>query len=221
VGSYYNPRVTQVSKAKDFLVEQTAVQAALDGVTLTDLEKRMMYFTEEPDSAENPIVLNDEFEAEYEMATYEAKMSKLLRRAYARVKKKNPETARTWNESIRILKRGDHYILVLWGVLSPPYDNLKLISTASVVAVLLIGIIFSAERYNLHWPSAPQGHRSAPVWFGRLLIFLMAAGYAYEVLRPWIRKKPPISLTQLFLKLFRRSPKETSDPQTERSNRKS
>lgn len=161
MGRYYNPRVTQVSKAMDFLVEQTAVQAALDGVTLTDLEKRMMYFTEEPDSAENPIVLNDEFEAEYEMATYEAKMSKLLHRAYARVKKENPETARTWNESVRILKRGDHYILVLWGVLRPPYDNLKLISTASVVAVLLIGIIFSAERYNLHWPSAPQGHRSA------------------------------------------------------------
>jgi hypothetical protein len=58
VGRYYNPLVTQVSKAKDFLVEQAAVQAALDGVTLTDLEKRMMYFSEGPDATEDPTELN-------------------------------------------------------------------------------------------------------------------------------------------------------------------
>jgi hypothetical protein len=52
VGRYCNPRVTQVSEAKEFLVSQTAIQARLDDVPLSDLEKRMMYFTEEPDSAE-------------------------------------------------------------------------------------------------------------------------------------------------------------------------
>ena len=75
-----------------------------------------MYFTEGPDATEDPTVLNDEFEAEYEMATYEAKMSKLLHRAYARLKKEHPEAARTWDESFRILRKGDHYILVLWDV---------------------------------------------------------------------------------------------------------
>lgn len=54
-------------------------------------------------------------------------------------KRENPETARTWDESIRILKKGDHYILVLWGVLRPRYDNLKLIATASLVLALLLG----------------------------------------------------------------------------------
>jgi hypothetical protein len=44
-GRYYNPPVTEVSKGKDFLVEQTTIQAALEGVPLSDLEKRMMYFT--------------------------------------------------------------------------------------------------------------------------------------------------------------------------------
>lgn len=59
MGRYYNSRVTQVSKAKDFLVEQTTIQAGLDGVPLSDLEKRMMYFTEGPDATEDPTVLND------------------------------------------------------------------------------------------------------------------------------------------------------------------
>jgi hypothetical protein len=36
----------KVLEAKDFLVRQTAEQAALEGVPLSDLEKRMMYFTE-------------------------------------------------------------------------------------------------------------------------------------------------------------------------------
>ncbi|MGB2900309.1 MAG: hypothetical protein WBB89_13655 [Candidatus Acidiferrum sp.] len=36
----------KVREAKDFLVAQTAEQASLEGVPLSDLEKRMMYFTE-------------------------------------------------------------------------------------------------------------------------------------------------------------------------------
>jgi len=35
-----------VREAKDFLVHQTAEQAALDSIPLSDLERRMMYFTE-------------------------------------------------------------------------------------------------------------------------------------------------------------------------------
>src|SRR6202030_2207102 len=47
-------------QAKDFLVEQTVEQAALEGVPLADVEKRMMYFTEsDATSCENPIELND------------------------------------------------------------------------------------------------------------------------------------------------------------------
>ena len=39
-----------VREAKDFLVDQAAQQAAIDGVPLSDLEKRTMYFTEWDDS---------------------------------------------------------------------------------------------------------------------------------------------------------------------------
>ena len=34
-------------EAKDFLVQQTAQQATLENVPLSDLEKRMMYFTKQ------------------------------------------------------------------------------------------------------------------------------------------------------------------------------
>lgn len=104
-------------QAKDFLVQQTAEQAALDNVPLSNLEKRMMYFTEsDPASCENPIELNDEFEAEYGTEEYEAKISRLLHHAYKRLKDENTENLRSWNEAVHILRKGDHYILVLLDV---------------------------------------------------------------------------------------------------------
>ena len=84
----------QVREAKDFLVQQTAEQAQLEGVPFSDLERRMMYFTEIEEMPEDPIKLNEEFEAEYDSDEYEAKISGLLHRASARVKKESPEAAR-------------------------------------------------------------------------------------------------------------------------------
>ena len=108
-----------VQEAKDFLVEQATQQASLDGVSISDLEKRMMYFTESDEAVENPITLNEEFEAKYDMAEYEAKVGGLLRRAYARLRKENTLNAQKWKESVRFLQKGDHYILVLCGTLMP------------------------------------------------------------------------------------------------------
>jgi hypothetical protein len=101
-------------QAKDFLVEQTVEQAALEGVPLADVEKRMMYFTEsDAASCDNPIELNDEFEAEHETKEYETKISRLLHHAYKRLKEEDPERARNWDQAIRTLRKGDHYILVM------------------------------------------------------------------------------------------------------------
>jgi hypothetical protein len=102
-----------VREAKDFLVQQTAEQAALESVPLSDLEKRMIYFTESGECPEDPIALNDAFEATYDTEEYEKKISRLLRHARARLKKENPSSARTWDEAVQELCTGDHYLLVL------------------------------------------------------------------------------------------------------------
>ena len=101
-------------QAKDFLVEQTVEQAALESVPLADVEKRMMYFTEsDAASCDNPIELNDEFEAQYETKVYETKISRLLHHAYTRLREENPERVRNWDQAIRTLRKGDHYLLVM------------------------------------------------------------------------------------------------------------
>jgi len=107
----------QVREAKDFLVQQTAEQAAMEGVPPSDLEKRMMYFTESGYVPEDPIALNEEFEAQYDTYKYEAKIAKLLHHAYKRARKENAETKRRFDSAIKSLRRGDHYLLVMWDVI--------------------------------------------------------------------------------------------------------
>jgi hypothetical protein len=111
-------RAMQIREAKDFLVAQTSEQAALEGVSLSDLEKRMMYFTEGPDAVEDPVMLNEEFESQYNSVEYEKKMALLLAHAYERIKKGNPQAVSEWDAAINKLREGDHYLLVLWGRLS-------------------------------------------------------------------------------------------------------
>src|SRR5437667_11032667 len=121
----------------------------------------------------------EEFEAEYDTDEYEAKIHWLLHRAYARVKKENPEAARHWKEAIREMSKGDHYLPVLWGdgILAanypaerPPHDYLKLVGTALLVVSIIIGVAIAAARY---------GQIPIPVWLKRLLILVFVGGYIY------------------------------------------
>jgi hypothetical protein len=103
----------RVNEAKDFLVRQTAEQAEREGVPLSDLEKRMMYFTESEDAVEDPIALNEEFEAECDTPEYEKKIAGLTTRAYKRLKKEDPDRASIWDDAVRELDKGDHYISLM------------------------------------------------------------------------------------------------------------
>ena len=43
-----------------------------------------------------------------------AKIAKLLHHAYQRARKENDETLRRFDSAIKSLRRGDHYVLVMW-----------------------------------------------------------------------------------------------------------
>ena len=157
----------KVSEAKDFLVAQTAEQAVLDGVPLSDLEKRMMYFTEGARASEDPAKLNEEFEAEYDSDEYEAKISRLLHCAYYRLRKENDEARKNWDIAIRCLRRGDHYLLVMWDLgpstwtpvgdskWTPVRNSMKLLASSLGVAALVaaLGILaaFIGPKFEPQW----------------------------------------------------------------------
>src|SRR5277367_5388536 len=162
----------QVREAKDFLVRQTAEQAAIEKVPLSDLEKRMMYFTESGECQENPIALNDAFEAEYNTEEYEVKISNLLHHAYKRLRKEDNQKSRSWNSAIKCIREGDHYLLVMWDMQQrgaqpsgerSAYDSLKLLGAGILVAAAMFGSVLAVDRI------APNFLNSLG-WIGRRLI---------------------------------------------------
>jgi hypothetical protein len=145
----------KVREAKDFLVAQTAEQAALEGVPLSDLEKRMMYFTESGECPEDPLALNEEFEAEYDSDDYEAKISKLFHHGHHRLRKENDAARKNWDLAIKCLRRGDHYLLVMWDSVPSgerlPGDSLRLLAWGSGIAALALLVGFFLARFEPQW----------------------------------------------------------------------
>jgi hypothetical protein len=138
-----------VREAKDFLVQQTAEQARIEGVALSELEKRMMYFTESGYVPEDPVALNEEFEARYNIEEYEAKIAKLLHHAYERARKENEETRRRFGSAIKCLRRGDHYLLMMWDVLGE--GGIASVPSRPYLIGLLLGAFVLAGFYAVAW----------------------------------------------------------------------
>jgi hypothetical protein len=163
-------------QAKDFLAAQTVEQAALENIPLSDIEKRMMYFTEsDTTSCDDAIGLNEEFEAQFDSPEYEVKISRLLRHAYKRLNVEDPEKIRNWDRAIRLLRRGDHYILVLWDLKSPTEhrtrDFFALVGTGVLIVLLLVAVsVFTAEH------NIDIAHYRSYLWIVALGVFLFATG---------------------------------------------
>jgi hypothetical protein len=180
----------RLGEAKDFLVQQTAEQAQREGIALSDLEKRMMYFTEGPDASEDPITLNEEFEAQYDTVGYETKIARLMRHAYRRLKKESPEAARTWDAAIRELKKGDHYILVMWKLLSSatsaPWGFWKTMGASLVLVAVLMAMIalghIGDHNFRGNWKAASGTHSPSPAWVQRSALALLVGIYIYSLL---------------------------------------
>ncbi|HEY6944638.1 MAG TPA: hypothetical protein VI431_05820 [Candidatus Acidoferrum sp.] len=173
-------------EAKDFLVQQTAEQAALENVPLSDLEKRMMYFTETDECPEDPIALNEAFEAEYSTEEYEAKISSLLRHAYKRVRKDDIQKSRTWDSAIKRLRRGDNYLLVMWDIQPtgerPPYDSVKLFGAAMLLVFVIFVFNFAWDRIAPHLPHSLG-------WITRRLIMYSLVGVFFIGRYYWRRNR--------------------------------
>jgi hypothetical protein len=190
----------KTKQAKDFLVQQTTEQATRENIPLSVIEKRMMYFTEsDAPSCDNPVELNDEFEAQYNTPEYETKISRLLHHAYERLKGEDPERVRQWNVAIRTLRRVDHYILVLWDT-KPPSEHpiretLKLLGVGMLVAVgIFIVIIFqvkyniSFDRYRKYLP-APNPHLALILFVGLFVLALAGSSLFNRLLLFWAERR--------------------------------
>jgi hypothetical protein len=102
--------------AKEFIVSRITDQAALENVDLSEVERKMLYFSERHPSLPDISDVATEFDQNYNMYEYEAKIVGLVRNAFRRDKKVSPEKREKWVAARRALRWEDHYIKVMVGM---------------------------------------------------------------------------------------------------------
>ena len=108
-------RFGNAREAKEFLVSRIAEEAQREGVPLSEVERKMLYFTENYWTLPDMMEVNEAFDRDYDAAEYEKKIAQLVRHARARTRKENPKELEDWKDAIGILSKEDHYILVMLG----------------------------------------------------------------------------------------------------------
>lgn len=204
----------RVNEAKDVLVNEIAGQASLESDPLSDLERRMLYFTESGDCPEDFLKLNDAFEAEYDTSEYEKKISGLAKRAYQRLKSENSAGLQVWHQAVKKLSQGDHYIMVMVPNRRGeklPLSFWKTIGLSFLLALILLVIVVTLEHYDYHILSR-RGSRGipysgtdaqVPVWIQRSLLAALVACYIYAI-TPRTRINQLLSSSRKIFGLFRK-----------------
>ena len=137
-----------IREAKEFLVARIVEEANREGIPLSEVERKMLYFSETGWTLPNMMEVNEEFDRNYDQDDYERKIAGLISNFEKRTRAENKQEWDTWTRAVRTLSEEDHYLLVMMNLptgatgVRPPGDILKLILTAVAVAAILLTIMY-------------------------------------------------------------------------------
>jgi len=132
------------------IVEKIASQAAQEGVPLSEVERKMLLFSETSPTLPDMAQVNELFDREYDRQGYEKKIVRLIRHLRS-TERDDPEADRNWTEAIKSLGGDDYYFMVMvneaCGRKRPRGDLIRLVVTAVViVGVFLVVAYFLRDR---------------------------------------------------------------------------
>jgi hypothetical protein len=99
--------------ALDFVASRIADEAKREGVPFSDVERKMLYFSETAWTLSDIGDASDEFDREYDPNVYEQKVSQLIKKAIGRARQQATGDYSEWIEAIRLLAKEDRYLLVM------------------------------------------------------------------------------------------------------------
>ena len=153
-----------IREAKYYLAARIAEEAELEGTPLTEVERKMLYFTETGWTLPDMKAVSAEFDRDSDQDEYERRISALGVKCLERDGEKSDREREDWDLALERLSRGDHYLSVLVGASAPtrtPETWVK--HSLKVVAAFLVLTGFGAldlwvrhwmrEHLSLHWHS--------------------------------------------------------------------
>jgi hypothetical protein len=151
MSSMESPTCTRA--AKEFLVQCIVDEAQREDIPLTEIERKMLYFSETHWTLPDIYEVNAAFEQEYNTPGYERKILELIRSFKARVGRDDPAKLEDWNRQVTAIASEDHYLQVMIGAADEPSRprhllQLVLIGVVAGVAALLLTfvILFIARK---------------------------------------------------------------------------
>jgi hypothetical protein len=142
-------------EAKEFLISELVAEAQRDNIPISEVERKMMYFTVSGWTLPDMMRVSEDFDREYNQANYEQKIVKLVTKADRRIRESSRDDYDRWWAAIRFLQREDHYISVMIRLagLRPRGDQLRLFATGLGIVTFILMWIFLGIKYNIPIPS--------------------------------------------------------------------
>lgn len=106
-------KFSTIKEAKDFLAGELAAEAEREGAPLSEIERKMLYFSETDWTLPDMASVSAEFDRDYDQDEYEQKIAELARKVERRNRAENPEEKAAWQDALNELSEGDHYLTVL------------------------------------------------------------------------------------------------------------
>jgi hypothetical protein len=160
-------------EAKEFLVSRIVAEAQRENIPLSEVERKMLYFTESAWTLPDIMEVSEDFDREYDQDEYEQKIAKLVTKADRCIRRTSRDDYDRWWAAIRFLQREDHYISVMISLagLRPRGDQLRLFVAGLGIATCILMWTFLSVKYDIHMPS--RGSLGILVW-GILVCLLVA-----------------------------------------------
>jgi hypothetical protein len=129
-------------EAKDFLIGKIEREAQLAGVSLSDEDRRLLYYTEE-EAASAAGIREDRLASDD--SQFERTASKLLRSAYERHKGGPDE--KLFNQAVRKIHDGDHYLALIANGAIQTHRTRDFVLYV-LIAIAVVGIAFAIAIFT-------------------------------------------------------------------------
>lgn len=140
--------------AKEFLVSEIVNEAVRKGNPLSEIERKMLYFTESGWTLSDMDDVAATFDRDYSQPEYEKKISQLAQSAR---KQLDVSKTKAWSSAVKRLSRGDHYLLVLLHLTKADGGIHKYWRVLAVILVICVAFLLAVTSYLGHFPDREEG----------------------------------------------------------------
>jgi hypothetical protein len=139
-GDQYARRFRTIREAKDYLAGRIADEAKREGTPLTEVERKMLYFTETGWTLPDMKEVSAEFDRDYNQEEYERKIAGLVGRIQASDEAQSELEQGTWDRAVEKLSEGDHYLIVLICAVQPQGNPARHWLKVLAIALVLLAL---------------------------------------------------------------------------------